>query len=147
MNLSEHFTLEELTRSQVASRLGIPNDPDDATIDNLKALCETLLEPARDLLGVPLHIDSGYRGLALNTQVGGSPTSEHCFGCAADFIPGDMSLQDAFDKIRTSDLPYDQVIFECNAWIHLGMHPGGASPRHMALLASGGPGHWSYHPA
>ena len=142
--LSPNFTLEELVFSQSATRLGIDNTPDDATVGNLKTLCATLLEPARALLNVPLHIDSGYRSPALNAQVGGSPTSEHVLGCAADCIPISMSSKDAFDLLRASDLPYDQIIFECAQWVHLGMHPNGEAPRRMAMTASGGPGHWSY---
>ena len=142
MRLSEHFTLEELTFSQFASRRGINNDPSLAIIAALTDLCTTLLEPARALFDQPFHVDSGYRSDALNAAVGGSATSEHMLGHAADVIPQGVTLQQAFDTIRLSNLPYDQVIIECNAWIHLGMS---AIPRRQALTASGSPGHWSYN--
>ena len=73
MNLSPNFTLEELTFSQVASRTGIENDPsaDPVVMANLQRLCEMLLEPARVILAVPLHIDSGYRSQFVNDQVAG----------------------------------------------------------------------------
>ena len=142
--MSEHFTLEDLTRSQTASRKGIDNMPPQQAIDSLNLLCSTLLEPARALLGVPLSVDSGFRCEALNEAVGGAKTSAHLDGRAADLVPQGMDLQAAFDKLRTSDLPYDQIIFECHAWIHLAIARPGETPRRMALTAAGGPGHWTY---
>ena len=142
--MSEHFTLEDLTRSQTASRKGIDNMPPQQAIDSLNLLCSTLLEPARALLGVPLSVDSGFRCEALNEAVGGAKTSAHLDGRAADLVPQGMDLQAAFDKLRTSDLPYDQIIFECRAWIHLAIARPGETPRRMALTAAGGPGHWTY---
>src|SRR5207245_2687878 len=87
--LSEHFSLEELTFSQIAARTGVNNDPSANPIimANLTRLCETLLEPARLILGVPLHIDSGYRSRFVNDQVGGATNSAHIDGRAADLIP------------------------------------------------------------
>lgn len=142
--MSEHFPLESLTYSQTATRKGIDNTPPQQAIDSLNLLCSTLLEPARALLGVPFRVDSGYRCEALNEAVGGAKTSAHMDGRAADCIPEGMDLLDAFTRIRTSDLPYDQVIIECNAWIHLAIVRDGETPRRMALTAAGSPGHWSY---
>ena len=142
--MSEHFTLEDLTRSQTASRKGIDNMPPQQAIDSLNLLCSTLLEPARALLGVPLSVDSGFRCEALNEAVGGAKTSAHLDGRAADLVPQGMDLQTAFDALRKSDLPYDQIIFECKAWIHLATARPGETPRRMALTAAGGPGHWIY---
>jgi hypothetical protein len=144
MNLSPNFTLEELTSSETAQRLGIDNAPSQEIIDALTTLCYKLLEPARALLGVPFHIDSGYRCAALNAAVGGSATSEHEIGHAADCVPEGIELRDAFDRLRASDLPYDQIITECNAWIHLGMAAEGIPPRRQALSALGSAGHWVY---
>lgn len=141
--LTEHFSLEELTFSQTALRLGIPNDPNADQLGNLHILCETLLEPARALLGVPFSVDSGFRSLPLNHAVGGARNSAHLDGRAADCKP-QMDLQEAFDKLRHSDLVFDQIIFECHAWIHLAIAANGEEPRRQALTASGGPGHWSY---
>lgn len=143
--LSEHFTLEELTFSQVATRLGIDNTPPAAALENLPRLCALLLEPARTILAVPLHVDSGFRCPELNARIGGSPASAHMFGRAADVIPIGLDLAAAFETLRlTADLPYDQIIFECAAWIHLAVAPEGAEPRREALTATGGPGTWRY---
>ena len=150
MQVSEHFALEDLTRSQTALRKGIDNTPSDDIVASLTVLCTDLLEPARALWGVPVQIDSGYRCPELNDAVGGADrlghVSEHVFGRAADCIPLGLDLQEAFDQVRRSDLPYDQVIFECKAWIHLGKAADGVDPRRQALLASGGPGAWRYSP-
>lgn len=145
INLSEHFTLAELTFSQVAARMDIYNVPDDAQIDYLVQLCEKLLEPARIILGAPLHVDSGYRSSGVNAVIGGAKDSAHMDGRAADLIPlGGVPLRNAFDALRTSQLPYDQLIIECNAWIHIAIAPVGASPRRQALTASGHAGAWTY---
>lgn len=144
MELSEHFTLEDLVRSQTALRKGIDNTPGPEIVANLTQLCMELLEPARALWGVPVSVDSGYRCPALNEAVGGAATSEHLLGCAADCIPQGLDLQAAFDLIRKSDLPYDQVIFECRSWIHIGHARPGQEPRRQALTATGGPGAWHY---
>jgi zinc D-Ala-D-Ala carboxypeptidase len=144
MKLSPNFTLEEMTLSQVALRQGIPNTPDDDTIASLERLCEELLEPARELLAVPLHVDSGYRSPALNEAVGGAANSAHVSGRAADVIPIGMDIVGAFERLRLSNLPYDQVIFECLSWIHIAIAPLGSTPRREALRAAGGPGHWTY---
>jgi len=142
--LSTHFTLENMINSQTALRKGIDNTPSPEIINNLTNLCNTLLEPARAILNVPFMVDSGYRCPELNTAVGGSATSEHVLGHAADCIPEGLNLQECFDTLRQSNLPYDQIIFECNAWIHLGMCADGAIPRRQALTATGGPGNWHY---
>jgi len=144
MNLSEHFTLEELTRSELAARKGIDNTPTAEFERNLGELCTVLLEPTRALLGVPMHANSGYRCFLLNVAVGGSKTSAHLRGGACDFFPIGLTLQQAFDKIRHSSLPFDQVIIECNTWIHLGMAAAGKEPRRQALRATGSPGKWKY---
>jgi hypothetical protein len=141
-NLSQNFTLEELTFSQVAARKGIDNTPSPESIENLGKLCSVLLEPIRALLGVPLHVDSGYRSQEVNAAVGGASNSAHLEGRAADIIPLGMSLEEAFDKIRGSDLPFDQVIGECGpAWIHVAIAD---NPRRQALTCWGSPGHWHY---
>ena len=144
MNLSPNFTLEELIFSQTALRNGISNQPDDGQVANLTRLCQDLLEPARAMLGVPFRIDSGFRCRFLNQSVGGATTSAHLDGRAADLIPINTELRHAFDILRNTSLPYDQIILECNAWIHLAIARDGATPRRMALTASGGPGEWHY---
>jgi hypothetical protein len=141
-DLSPHFTLAELTFSQVAARKGIDNVPSTERIENLGQLCSVLLEPIRTLLGVPLHVDSGYRSVEVNAAVGGATKSAHVEGRAADIIPIGMDLQEAFDLIRRSDLPFDQVIAECGpAWIHVAI---AAIPRRQVLSCWGSPGNWHY---
>jgi hypothetical protein len=142
--LSNHLTLEEMTRSQTALRLGIDNTPSPDVIARMTKLAEEFFEPVRTLLGVPLHVDSGFRCVTLNEKVGGASSSAHLRGDAIDFIPVGMDLQQAFDAIRRSPLPFDQLIIECGTWIHLGQARSGAMPRRDQLVASGSPGHWSY---
>lgn len=136
MQLTPHFTLEELTFSSTAARHGLDNTPSESQVANLQRLCEVLLEPARALLGdQPFHIDSGFRCRELNALVRGVPTSAHLDGRAADIIPQGLDLQVCFDELRKSDLPYDQIIFECHAWIHLAVARDGETPRREALAA------------
>ena len=148
MPITDHFTLEELTFSEKALRLGIPNVPPPDAVANLTRLATVLLEPLRDLLGVPIHINSGYRSFAINADVGGSSNSAHLGGCAADCVPIGLNMSIAFDKIQKSGLPFDQLIFECNAWLHIAVvRDVSTAPRGDCLLASGGPGNWSYRDA
>lgn len=149
MNLSAHFTLAELIRSQTAIRNGINNTPDDRTIQELRRLCATVLEPVRELLGVPLQISSGYRCSKLNALVGSTAKhSAHLDGRAADFIPMGVDLRKAFDAIRSAPgLPIDQIIIECGEWIHIAVPALGQIPRRQALIAFGRPGAWTYEVA
>lgn len=136
MQVTAHFTLEELVFSSTAARHGLGNTPDEAEVANLQRLCEVLLEPARALLGgQPFHIDSGFRCRELNALVKGKSNSAHLDGRAADIIPQGLDLREAFDRLRASDLPFDQIIFECAAWIHLAVARPGETPRRQALTA------------
>ena len=119
MNISTHFTLEEMTRSQTASRKGISNGPDVDSLNRLRLLCEHVLEPVRTLLGHPIHITSGYRSPQLNTAIGGTNRSQHCHGQAADFVcPGFGTAKEVAQAIFDSNIPYDQLIYE-GTWIHI----------------------------
>ena len=84
MKLSEHFTLEELCKSQTAIRMGIDNSPSTSQVDSLRYLAQRILEPVRSEYGVPYTPSSGYRSPDLNRAIGGSSTSQHCLGQAAD---------------------------------------------------------------
>lgn len=120
MNLTPHFTLEELIFSETALRKGIDNSPSEEVKANLSELALTL-EKVRELLGVPLHINSGYRGPKLNAAIGGSTTSAHMTGQAADFIaPQFGTPKDIAIEIAASDIEFDQLIFE-GAWVHIGI--------------------------
>ena len=127
---SEHFTIEELCRSQVAVCLGIDNEPKrEDIIANLKRLAFHTLEAVRLLNdNKPIIITSGYRCKELNKAVGGVATSQHQNGCAADFIVGSAEEnRGLFDKIKSSgSVPFDQLILEPKAgWIHISYVEGG----------------------
>lgn len=147
--ISTHFSYKELTRSSAASRMGIDNTPNEAQVANLKRLALTVLEPAKELLGgVPFRVDSGFRCEAVNKAVGSTAKkSAHLDGRAADIVPKVDDLRAAFDKIRASDIPVDQLILESNSWLHFGIAAEGVKPRRQFLIATGGPGNWSYVPA
>lgn len=139
-NLTEHFTLDEFTESQTATRKGIANKPSAAEINNLRRVAE-VLEQVRALYGRPLTISSGYRSAALNAAVGGSKTSAHLRGLAADInVPG-VSPRDLALKIRDSGIPFDQLIHE-GTWVHIGLADG--APRREVLTAHFGSGPTSY---
>lgn len=135
MNLSPHFTLEEFTTSQTATRHSIPNVPPAVIVDELARLCETILEPLREMLGRPIHISSGYRSPVLNRLVGGAPDSAHLYGRAADIIVPPMPPLDVCRAIAESTLPFDQVIHEGGAWTHAAIAAPQAKPRRELLTA------------
>lgn len=115
MKLSEHFELSEFTASAVALSKHIKNVANEEVIENLKLLCENVLEPVREMVGRPIIITSGYRCPQLNKAVGGSKTSQHMFGQAADIIVKGVSKQEMYyigEKIRRSNIVFDQMIFE-----------------------------------
>lgn len=123
MQLSEHFTLSEMTRSDTAERNHIDNTPSQEVIDNLRALCRNVLEPARVAFGQPIYITSGYRCPALNAKVGGQPTSQHLRGEAADLqVKGLQNLRKLYNAIRDHGV-FDQLLYETNQagakWIHV----------------------------
>lgn len=118
MNLSPHFTLDELTRSEYAARMGLSNDPDADVIANLKRLA-LLLEQVRSEIGKPIIVTSAYRCPPVNAGIGGSKNSQHMFGCAADIRAVGMSPDDLMLRISGSDIQYDQLIREFNSWVHI----------------------------
>ena len=123
MNLSAHFTLEELTRSETALRKGLDNTPDAETIANLTELANGL-EKVRELLGHPIHVNSAYRGPKVNSAVGGSKNSAHMRGWAADIVcPGFGSPREVCHAIMSSTIDYDQLILEFDAWTHISFEP------------------------
>lgn len=137
MNLSPHFTLEEFCVSQTAARMGRVIEPTDADIANLARLCATVLEPLRVGLGFPIHVSSGLRPLWLNGAIGGSKTSAHMDGRAADIqVPGMSPLQ-VCRRVAELALPVDQCIHEMppNGWCHVGIAPADALPRGQLLTA------------
>ena len=134
MNLSEHFTLEELTISETASRRNLNNTPDNIALYNLRRLA-LFLEDVRTLLDNPLKINSAYRAPKVNASVGGSKTSQHCGGCAADIRVTGMTPDEVVSAIIKSDLQYDQVIREFDSWTHISIpNRKEDKPRKMALI-------------
>lgn len=109
MKLTEHFDLQEFTYSETAKRYGIKNKPKTLIIDNIRTLCEEILEPLRLEIGKPIHISSGYRCLELNKKIGGVPTSQHCLGQACDFVVEGMTPYEVVKVILELNLPFDQV--------------------------------------
>lgn len=125
-NLTTHFTLEEMLESNTASALGIKNEPTKQHKANLKALAVHLLEPIREKWGGAIVVSSGYRSKELNDAIpGASKTSQHCKGEAADIRPIDGRKKELFEMIKTSGLPFDQLINEypdkngVPSWIHV----------------------------
>lgn len=123
--LSENFHLSEFLKSQTAARRGIANVPGKAEIAAMQRLCVKVLEPVRAHYGRPVILSSGYRSPALNRAIGGSSTSQHCKGEAADFeIPGVSNVEVA--RWMHAYLNYDQLILEFytpgqpnSGWVHV----------------------------
>jgi zinc D-Ala-D-Ala carboxypeptidase len=135
MRLSENFSLEELTTSETAARKGIDNTPSEEVIDNLKRLAAALQEVRALLNHRAILISSGYRSPELNQAVGGSATSDHCKGLAADFIcPSYGTPNDIVRAIAASGLSFKQVIREFDRWVHLSIPEEGQEPRKQALI-------------
>ena len=131
MQLTEHFTLEELTYSNIARQKGLKNEPNESQIENLKLLAQYILEPIREKNGCPLFISSGYRSEKINTLVGGSKTSQHLLGSAADIQIFDKKLnnKDLFDiivsMVKNNEIQVGQVIWEFGEtepnWVHVSL--------------------------
>ncbi|MFH1429110.1 MAG: D-Ala-D-Ala carboxypeptidase family metallohydrolase [Candidatus Margulisiibacteriota bacterium] len=119
MKITEHFTWEELTCSDTAVRKGIDNNPGEQEKENIEWLCKKILEPVRFHKG-PVIITSGYRSPKVNSLIGGSATSQHCFGQAADIVVPAMTIEELFQWIiNDTQLPFDQCIQEYGRWVHL----------------------------
>lgn len=119
MNLSPNFTLAEMTRSEAAARRGIDNVPPPELIENLRQLCVNVLEPVRAHFARPVIVTSGYRSPAVNSAIGGSGTSQHCQGEAADFTVQGVSNIEVCRWLE-KHITYDQLIYEFgeSGWVH-----------------------------
>lgn len=133
MQLSEHLSLAEVTRSDMAKRKGISNMPTPEHLENFKKLATNIFEPIRRYFGVPIYISSGYRSKELNTAIGGSLTSQHCSGEAIDIdmdgSANGVTNKQVFDYIK-QHLNFDQLIWEFGTkdapdWVHVSFESTG----------------------
>lgn len=134
MNITDHFSLEELVASEVSARRGIDNSLPDALLPNIKILC-TGLERVREILGnQPLHVNSAFRSPDLNKAVGGARNSWHLKALAADIIcPAYGNPLEICRKLAASDLGYEQLIHEYRSWCHVAFPEAGMTPRFQKL--------------
>ena len=130
MNLSPHFTLTEMCKSQLAIRRGVANQPDAAAITAMSHLCQAILEPVRAQFSVPIMPSSGYRSPRLNRALGGSGNSQHCKGEAVDFEIAGVTQMRLAGWIE-ANLAYDQLIVEypqadcvSAGWLHVSYAQG-----------------------
>ena len=129
--LTEHFTIEELTRSEKAASLGIDNTPSAEVVNELQATA-LMMERVREILGGPIVISSGYRSLALNRAVGSKDTSAHVAGRAVDFTcPSFGTPLEVAQRLSTRQalLGFDQLIHEFRRWVHIGRAAENHTPR------------------
>lgn len=139
MNLSANFTLAELSASDTATKKGLDNTPTPEVTKNLTVLAENVLQKVRDHYGKSVKINSGYRAPEVNASVGGSKTSDHCKGMAADIEIAGVSNPDLADWI-VKNLKFTQVILEFytqgvpdSGWVHVSYDP--ANLKCQALTA------------
>lgn len=135
MQLSEHFSLEELTASETAARNGWDNTPNEDELANLKRLAAFLEQVKQVLGGKPVMINSAFRSKLVNDAVGSKDSSQHRVGCAADIrIPG-MTPDDVVKAVIASGIGYDQVIREFDRWTHISIpNRPEDKPRQQALI-------------
>lgn len=117
----KYFTIKELCKSSTATQRGIDNTPNSEIVNNLEQLVDNILDPLREEYGKPINVTSGYRCDTLNKAVGGSKTSYHKYGLAADITAGSKTENKKLFKIAQQlDLSFDQLIDEKNySWIHI----------------------------
>lgn len=132
MNLTTHFTLEELTHTDHREFDNIPND---AELENIKRLAEFLEQVKTVLGGKPIMVNSAFRSKQVNDAVGSKDTSQHRIGCAADIRVPSMTPDQVVRAVIASDLEFDQVIREFDRWTHISIpNEAARSPRKQALI-------------
>lgn len=137
--ITQNFYLHEFTRSGVAARLGrnVVVPVTSEIFENLQRLCTDVLQPLRSQLG-PVHITSGYRPEWLNSAIGGSPSSAHISGLAADLVVTGASPYEVCGYLAESEIPFDKCINEFGEWVHISA-PESGEPRRQLLTATAGP--------
>jgi hypothetical protein len=135
MNLSEHFSLEELTASETASRNGWDNTPNATELANLVRLAAFLEEVKTVLGGKPVMINSAFRSKLVNDGVGSKDSSQHRVGCAADIRVPSMTPDEVVKAVIASGIKYDQIIREFDRWTHISIPNNPEDkPRQQALI-------------
>ena len=144
MQLSENFSLLELTKSQTAERKGIDNTPSPEHQENLKLLCTHILQPVRDHFERVVSVSSGYRSPELCEAIGSKITSQHAKGQAADFEIYGLSNQELANWIR-ENLDYDQLILEYwkeedpnSGWVHCSYNSEGNRKEYLRAYKNEG---------
>ena len=145
MKLTENFSLNELTKSQTAERKGIDNTPSAEHQENLKSLCEMILQPIRDHFGQVVSVSSGYRSPELCVAIGSSTKSQHASGCAAAFEIFGVSNKELADYID-QNLDYDQLILEYwkgedepnSGWVHCSYTNGNNRKQYLRAYKANG---------
>jgi hypothetical protein len=144
MNLSANFSLHEMCKSETALRLDLDNTPDEQATESLRLLCEMVLQPVRDHYGKGVKVNSAYRSPESNAAVGGSKTSDHCKGMAADIeIPG-VANADLAQWIM-DNLDYTQLILEFytpgipdSGWVHVSYDPNNLKKQELTATKVAG---------
>lgn len=141
----KYFTIEELCNSVTAKKKGIPNKPTPEITKHLTELVENLLDPLRIAWGSPIKISSGYRCPALNKAVGGSTTSAHNAGYAADMYPANGKIGEfkefVMKWLKENNMKFDQYINEYSGnsqWVHLAIKNRTGEQRKQYMLYKGG---------
>ena len=135
----KYFTIKELCASLKATQLGIKNEPSKAALTNLESLVLNILDPLRAAWGGGIIVTSGYRSVALNKAVGGSPSSAHRYGYAADIVPADkrISVFKAFvvKWLKDNAVNFDQYIDEVDGaeWVHIAIKSPSGNQRRQFL--------------
>ena len=145
MKLTENFSLNELTKSQTAERKGIDNTPSAEHQENLKSLCEMILQPIRDHFGQVVSVSSGYRSPELCVAIGSSTQSQHAKGQASDFEIFGISNKELADYID-QNLDYDQLILEYwkgedepnSGWVHCSYTNGNNRKQYLRAYKENG---------
>ena len=145
MKLTENFSLNELTKSQTAERKGIDNTPSAEHQENLKSLCEMILQPIRDHFGQVVSVSSGYRSQELCVAIGSSTQSQHAKGQASDFEIFGVSNKELADWIN-ENLDYDQLILEYwkgenepnSGWVHCSFNTQGNRKQYLRAYKENG---------
>ena len=130
----KYFTIKELTKSSTAEAKGIDNTPTPEVERNLTALVDNILDGVREIYGKPITVNSGYRCPELNKAVGGSGTSDHVKGFAADITGGSKEENERLFNIIKHNFHFSQLIDEKNfSWVHVSYNPNNLKNQTLKL--------------